>query len=226
MVCAKRDTGTSWTCSQALPVCRTSNVESAAQTAPLSLLDAMDSSVGVETNTPRPELNDPELYARLQRCVHRVCPPWMRDRADDLAQKSVVRILEGARRGAAREGYSSAYLVRIAQTVLIDEIRAHRRRAHTRVALDPESQRRNEPRAASSADPERAVHDSQINRDLRECLDRLVRDRRLAVTLNLQGHGITEIGTIFGCPSKRAENLVGRGRSDLRLCLSKKGHTP
>ena len=52
------------------------------------------------------------------------------------------------------------------------------------------------------------------------------KDRRLAVTLYLQGHTVPEAARILGWAAKRTENLVYRGLADLRQCLLGKGHTP
>jgi RNA polymerase sigma-70 factor, ECF subfamily len=51
----------------------------------------------------------------------------------------------------------------------------------------------------------------------------MVAPRRHAVTLNLQGHSVPDIGRLLGWTAKKAENLVYRGMADLRSCLSSKG---
>jgi RNA polymerase sigma-70 factor (ECF subfamily) len=52
------------------------------------------------------------------------------------------------------------------------------------------------------------------------------RDRRLAVTLYLQGHTVPEAARILDWSGKRTENLVYRGLADLRECLMAKGMRP
>jgi RNA polymerase sigma-70 factor (ECF subfamily) len=52
------------------------------------------------------------------------------------------------------------------------------------------------------------------------------RERRLAVTLYLQGHTVAEAASILEWPFKRTENLIYRGLADLRACLRCKGLRP
>ena len=52
------------------------------------------------------------------------------------------------------------------------------------------------------------------------------RDRRLAVTLHLQGHSVPDAARVLDWPVKRTENLVYRGMADLRECLMSKGIEP
>jgi RNA polymerase sigma-70 factor (ECF subfamily) len=178
-------------------------------------------------------------YARLredlEKAVRRVCPPWLSDKAQDLVQVSMIRLLERERRDAeAGEGkapWSASYLYRVAHSVLVDEIRARRRRPE--VALDdqdPSAENRSEdsnPALASSApDPQDRTRAAEIGRALRECLGRLVDDRRRAVSLNLAGHSVPETARLLGFAPKRAENLVYRGLADLRGCLGRKGWAP
>ena len=53
-----------------------------------------------------------------------------------------------------------------------------------------------------------------------------MRPRRLAVTLHLQGHSVPEVGRLMGWSAKKADNLVYRGRADLRECLELRGIRP
>lgn len=78
----------------------------------------------------------------------------------------------------------------------------------------------------AAGNPERAGADLEIRRALRDCLAGLIRPRRLAVTMHLQGHSIQESARLLDWPSKRIDNLVYRGLGDLRRCLSTKGITP
>ena len=75
-------------------------------------------------------------------------------------------------------------------------------------------------------DPERAAASEEIGRGIQTCLAHMKRDRRLAVTLYLQGHTVTEAARILEWPVKRTENLVYRGLADLRACLASKGMRP
>lgn len=164
-----------------------------------------------------------ELRARLQRAVGRVCPPWLIDRRDDLVQMATLRVLEARPPVEGNPGVAASYLYRVAYTTLIDEIRRVRRRPE--VPLDDEE---GESRAvaATGPDPERVYAARQIGVAIQDCLLRLVHDRRLAVTLHLQGHTVEEAASLLGWGAKRTENLVYRGLADLRRCLDGKGVVP
>jgi RNA polymerase sigma-70 factor (ECF subfamily) len=166
-----------------------------------------------------------QLHRDLVKAVDRVCPRWMADRADDLVQVALMRVMEIQRKKEGTAEFSGFYLKKVAYSAMIDEIRRLRRRQEVSleggsdeeeavVAYDP---------AAGDPDPERASAGRQVGRAIRDCLGRMVPPRRHAVTLNLQGHSVPEIGRLLGWTAKKAENLVYRGMSDLRGCLGEKG---
>ena len=161
------------------------------------------------------------LRQQLARAVRRVCPPWLSSQADDIVQVAVLRVLDLLRRGEGIGGLRSSYLWRVAYSVTVDEIRRLRRRRE--VALD-DAAASTDPAPAS--DPERRQAAGRIAAGLRDCLGRLVEDRRLAVTLHLQGHSVPEAASLLGWGAKKVENLVYRGLADLRRCLLAKGLTP
>ena len=66
----------------------------------------------------------------------------------------------------------------------------------------------------------------EIGQGIRDCLARLKNERRMAVTLYLQGHSVPEASRILEWSTKRTENLVYRGLADLRECLLSKGLRP
>lgn len=78
----------------------------------------------------------------------------------------------------------------------------------------------------ATTNPERIAAGREIGRALLACLDRLVRARRLAVTLYLQGHSVPEAAALLAWTVKRTENLVFRGLADVRRCLTARGMTP
>ena len=80
------------------------------------------------------------------------------------------------------------------------------------------------PRAREN--PERTAVARQIGRGIRGCLRAMKQERRLAVTLHLQGHTVPEAARLLNWAFKRTENLVYRGLSDLRACLTAKGLQP
>ena len=79
------------------------------------------------------------------------------------------------------------------------------------------------PVAITRQDPERIAAAREIGRGIQDCLSQMSRERRLAVTLYLQGHSVPEASRVLDWPAKRTENLVYRGLADLRECLEAKG---
>lgn len=176
--------------------------------------------------TPSAEEDFAHIRRDLLRAVGRVCPPWLSDRADDLAQVAAMRVLEIRRRSEGKAELSSSYLRKVAYSAVIDEIRKLRRRRET--SLEAEGAGGEPFREPAAGAPTPEVHSAgrQIGAAIRDCLGRLVRPRRLAATLNLQGHSVPEVGRLMGWSAKKAENLVYRGLADLRECLTSKGLRP
>ena len=184
---------------------------------------------GSFTSPPVPDTSQTVDYAKLRRdlarAVARICPRWLADQRDDLVQAAVMRVMQviGARveGGEGNVQVSSSYLYRTAHSTLVDEIRRRRRRGETDFEEDVA-----ERVAMDTADPERAAASREIGEAVEDCLTRLVADRRLAVTLYLQGHSVPESARVLDWPAKRTENLVYRGLADLRDCLRSKGLRP
>jgi len=164
-----------------------------------------------------------QLHGDLVRAVNRVCPRWLADRSDDLVQVALMRVMEIQRKREGTAEFSPSYLRKAAYSALIDEIRRLRRRQEVSIESDDEEGGTAFDPAAPEPDPERASSGREIGRAIRDCLGGMVPPRRHAVTLNLQGHSVPEIGKLLGWTAKKAENLVYRGMADLRGCLSGKG---
>ena len=64
----------------------------------------------------------------LVKAVYRVCPRWMADRADDLVQVALMRVMEIQRKKEGTAEFSPFYLKKAAYSAMIDEIRRLRRR--------------------------------------------------------------------------------------------------
>jgi RNA polymerase sigma-70 factor (ECF subfamily) len=167
------------------------------------------------------ELDLEGLRRDLKRAVAQTCPRWMADRSEDIIQVAMMRVVEIHRRREGNAEFSSFYLRKAAYSAVVDEIRRLRRRQE--VPLENESSEVVFEPAAESPDPERNAAARETGRAIRDCLGRLVRPRQLAVTLNLQGHSVPEVGKLLGWTTKKAENLVYRGMADLRGCLDAKG---
>jgi len=163
------------------------------------------------------------LRRDLTRAVARLCPTWLADLRDDLVQAAVMRVMRiaGQPAGEGTRPLSASYLYRIAHSVLVDELRRRNRRRETDLDETADSIP-----ATATPDPEREAASREIARGVRDCLQSLTRDRRLAVTLHLQGHSVGDAARILDWAPKRTENLVYRGLADLRTCLAAKGLRP
>ena len=162
-----------------------------------------------------------KLRQDLARAVARLCPRWLLSDRDDLVQSAAIRVIQAMERQPSSEGNpapSSSYIYKAAYSALVDEIRRVRRRSETDI-----DESAVELVAPGVGDPERAAASREIGEGIEECLTRMVADRRLAVTLYLQGHTVPESARVLGWPAKRTENLVYRGLADLRDCLRSKG---
>lgn len=168
-----------------------------------------------------PEDRYADLRAELERCVARVCPRWLADRRQDLVQVAILRVMALEERGEGNRDLSASYLKRVAYSALVDEIRRVRRRGEVPLAIES----KDGGMASVAPDPERAALGREIGHNIMECLERLVRPRRLAVVLYLQGHNVPQASRLLGWARKRTENLVYRGLADLRGCLEERGWT-
>lgn len=160
------------------------------------------------------------LRQKLARAVGAVCPSWLADQRDDIVQVALMRVMDVRRKSEEDREFSSSYLWRTAYSALVDEIRRLRRRQE--VTLEEEANNH----VAVSPGPEERARGHQIGEGIRDCLGHLVRPRRLAVTLYLQGHTVPQVARLLGWSAKRADNLVYRGLADLRQCLTERGLRP
>lgn len=161
-----------------------------------------------------------DLRRHLERAVRRTCPRWLAADTDDLVQAALLRVLEIRRKREGEAEFSAFYLRRAAHSAVVDEIRRRRRRGEVPL----EAEEAGEPSWPNEeADPERRSQSRELGRAIGECLGGLIRPRRMAVTLHLQGHRIREVGDLLGWNAKKAENLIYRGLADLRSCLEEKG---
>ena len=173
---------------------------------------------GAAPDAPDPDSRDyAELRERLRGAVGRVCPEWLRDQQDDFVQMSLMRIL----RSYAEVELNTSFLHRVAHSVVVDELRRKKRR--NEVGLTPSLPDRLRTEAPG---PDALARGSQLGEAVVACLGALVPDRRRAVTLNLQGHGVPEIAQLLSIDRKQAENLVYRGLKDLREALGARGLSP
>src|SRR5262245_58243063 len=97
-----------------------------------------------------------QLHRDLARAVGRVCPRWLADRADDLVQVALMRVMEIQRRREGAAEFSSIYLRKAAYSAMVDEIRRLRRRQEVSIEGETEEDGPVFDPAAPEPDPERA----------------------------------------------------------------------
>lgn len=175
------------------------------------------------------DVQEKETYKRLALAIRCVCPRWLSAQSDDLAQRAALKIVEQHSKGNISDPMCSTYLNRVAMSVVIDEIRYRRRRPQhdidqslPRPIQDSPSTLALEQLHAKDT-PETQATNQSLGRAILGCLDRLAKERKLAVTLGLQGYSVKEIAKSFDWPDKKAKNLYFRGRNDLQACLRHKG---
>ena len=181
---------------------------------PSSSLLSIDAAATTSGSTTSLEVE--QLRVDIMRAVRSVCPRWLADHADDLAQVAMCRLLDRIRTTDGTIAMTPGYLYRTAHSVVVDEIR-RRRRLHE-IPLEPDVPTQHDERT-----PERQAFSREVRNAITGCLARLETSRRRAVTLHLLGHSVDEIGAQLECRYKQADNLVYRGLSSLRACLRKRG---
>lgn len=153
--------------------------------------------------------------------IGRICPAWLTNEREDIVQVALLRVIKVGRERANDFDFSNGYLHRAAYTHVVDEIRRRRRLRES--PLEPDEG--GAPNwAGRDPSPEDSAQAHELGHAIRQCLQALVPARRRALTLWLLGYRNREIAENLGWDPKRAENLVTRGRADLRACLSKNGY--
>lgn len=160
-----------------------------------------------------------QLRTLMTRAVARVCPDWLRSQQEDLVQIAMEKIFSLVQRSEGNRTFNTSYLMKIAHSVLVDEIRSQQRRQE--VSLDDMSGP--EPALGRQDAPPAAQEWFSLGEALKSCLHRMIATRRQAVSLHLQGHSVAETAQFLGWGYKKAENCVYRGLADLRACLKGKG---
>lgn len=165
---------------------------------------------------------DSSTHERLRTIVFQKCPPALRFRVDDLAQKASLRLLANSSKKES-SSYCTAFLYRIVASVIIDELRSSRRKKERVDRRSKPSIEEIAVQDSPESDPETRLKNQRTGVNIQICLERLSQERKTAVILSLQGYRASEIAQQFDWKDRRAENLVTRGRNNLRDCLRKKG---
>jgi len=139
----------------------------------------------------------------LENAIGRRCFGVLASQREDLVQNAMVRLLE--RQGSEDfGGRGASYLWKVAQSVVVDELRRLGRERRLTEGVREERQ--------AMVDPVGSIQ-------LLRCVERLEERRRMAVTLHLSGLRIPEVARVANWTVKTAENLIYRGLDDLRAFL-------
>jgi RNA polymerase sigma-70 factor (ECF subfamily) len=179
-------------------------------------------NVGASRGMPMSEGDVESLRRRLVAAVKRTCPASLAAHVEDIVQNVLTQLVVLPGGGEGNRSFSSTYLSKAAYGATVDEIRRMCRRRES--AMGDDSILDRTPDAA--AGPERQAASTEIARGIQDCLTHLVRPRRLAVTLYLEGCSVPAAATLLRWSPKKTENLVYRGLADLRQCLKTKGLEP
>ena len=166
--------------------------------------------------------SDERIRGRITSAVRRNCPVWLAPQVEDIVQNVLVKLVKRSRRSEGDPVYSSLYLEKTVYGAVVDEIRRACRRREQRLADEESMERIPSPQA----NPEGRTWSAEVARGIHTCLDNLVRTRRLAVILYLQGCTVPQAALHLRWSAKKTENLVYRGLADLRRCLSERGIAP
>jgi RNA polymerase sigma-70 factor (ECF subfamily) len=168
------------------------------------------------------EIEYAKIRERLVRSVRHVCPAWLRDRADDIVQNALIRVLEISRARESSAAVPSSYLWKVAYSATVDEIRRLRRRPE--VAWEDAGRGGSEPaEPVGPAGPEADMALDELGAASEACLGALPEARRTVVGFHLLGYSAGEIAASLGRGEKSVRNLLHRGLVALRGCLAGKG---
>ena len=161
-----------------------------------------------------------QIRSKLVISVRRVCPRWLSDRADDIVQDAMIRVMDWQKKNEDLEAPSSSYLWKVAYSATVDEIRRARRRRENPVEMEILEKQG----PVDEEGPLQAAVSGELAEALNGCLHRLRENRRLIVGFHLLGHTLAESEELSGWDAKKVQNLLYRGLADLRQCLTAKGY--
>ncbi len=162
---------------------------------------------------------DPAFYERLLPELRTVAAQMLPRKAatdrEEVVQKAMIKLWKMLEKGTMkRSALARGYLRRVAYSVYIDDLRGLQRRQE-----EPFQPEVHDVRVAEAAGPETIAVSRELGRGIRSALRQLNDDRRHAVTLHLRGHSVGEVASILGYGYKKAENLINRGRGQLRTAI-------
>lgn len=168
-------------------------------------------------------VDSPKTYAYLRCAVRRACPKWLDAHVDDIVQKAAIRLFRALSSETSNGEVCGRYLYRVASTVVIDEIRHRRRETYQTDSLTAIQNSSSQTPDSPQASPLQQMEHSQIGDAIFDCIAKLNRDRRCALSLQLQGHSCKDIAQRLNWNYKRTENLICRARVAVKKCLEHKG---
>jgi len=163
-----------------------------------------------------------ERYELLLRAViRRHCPPSLGIDVRDVEQDARLRLWKLVEREKELDDPAS-YLFRIAVTTTIDAVRRVLTRKEEQL---PDGEPAELPGMMTNPNeaPDAVAERRELMMKIRAALATLIRNRRRAVELHLQGLTLGEISHLTGWSAGKTRNLVYRGLSDLREKLRQEG---
>jgi len=154
----------------------------------------------------------------IRGAIARACPRWSEDDVEEVAQRAVVRLFEIKEKGHQNGGFTRAYLSTVVHSHIVDEFR----RRSSLVPLDDHLGASGE-LSTNEQDPEEDCRLHELQTAIWACMRSLNQNRQRALALVLMGYKNREIAGLTGWDPKQSENHVTRARTDLRLCLRRKG---
>jgi len=169
-----------------------------------------------------------ELVARHQARVVALVYRFVSDEAEaeDLAQEVFLRVYRTRERYQPKARFST-WIYRIAANVSLNALRSRSRRRNISVPLSYSAEETQEGQTSSHvedhrvAQPEAHLEQQELRLQVRESVDQLPENQKVAVILNkYEGMSYDEIGAVMGCSVMAVKSLLARARSNLRQRLS------
>jgi len=164
-------------------------------------------------------------YGKLLRhAIAQTCPTDMGIQISDIEQEACLRLWR-AIQGERNLTNPASYIYRVAVTATIDAVRRVIARHEEQLGptSDDDALTERLPAADTDQSPDRVAERQQIAAIVDGALERLAKNRRIAVEMYLQGMGSREIADLMGWSEPKARNLVYRGMNDLRKDLRANG---
>ena len=142
---------------------------------------------------------------------------------EDIVQNSLMRVMKALERRESNPAPPASYLWKVAYSATVDQIRRIRRR-HEVPLEEPGHGKPTLATTSSNPFEDRSLR--ELGRATQDCLSTIAESRRLVVGFHLLGHTVSEMKKMLDANEKRVRNLLYRGLTDLRSCLSGKGFQP